>query len=557
MAVGAPTPVPSQYKEPQPMDHQTDLKPDDGAPAASRRDRVIDAIVTTRRLTPSRRTRELRERPIPEEHLRTLLALFVLAERDLDRDLLADQHLVSSTDLLKLLPPRKQQHTRTLNDARVAGDVQAPALKTTRLLASLDWLADEGLIDLEHMGPRRYAHRVQLTLDWENAPTPTWPHARKLAVDSLTVKRLTPARIAILSRLAYVVGANGSGDALPAADVEDAVGLTMKWVLRQLRSGELGAEHGLASWSARRGAGGLELAIQLCEPDETCAPAKPLVRLHRAFIADVLANGRDGGEEADDAQPPKTAEAQVQASSTDEEGTGEAAAATDADDTPAEQHSLARKHRPTDAELRPQAIELWRQLWHKEMVEQAVKLAEAQLKAGRKITMSRRINNFYRPVVELQEKYGNPPLLRYALEQTIAGPSLRQPDTQSWVKYLAKVCANNSARYSGDGPRPGTNAAKQAEQSIEAREQEVRGLLEQAYQLNKAGETGPARTVLSDILSRAAALAELFDGDIERTRDSLRLAFKQGSTDFVGARPNPYAPVDYLPEWEPAAAVAR
>lgn len=122
------------------------------------------------------------------------------------------------------------------------------------------------------------------------------------------------------------------------------------------------------------------------------------------------------------------------------------------------------------------------------------------------------------------------------------------------MKYLAKVCANNDHRYKGPGPRRGTNAAKEVEQSIETREGAARELLSEAYKLNVAGETAAAHKLLSDMLLRAKPLAELFDGDEQRAKDALRLCFKQGSSDLVGARPNPYAPVDYLPEWSAAAA---
>jgi hypothetical protein len=203
----------------------------------------------------------------------------------------------------------------------------------------------------------------------------------------------------------------------------------------------------------------------------------------------------------------------------------------------------------SESDLREEAVRLYRLLWFNDLVEEAVKLAQAQLQEGHKITLTRRIGNFYRPVWELQERYNNPPLLRYALEQTIEGPALRSPNTRGWHKYLARVCENNALRYAGGGVAAGTNAAKTANESIAARERAVRELLRQAYALNKADEFEPARALLSDILSQTKALAELFDGDEEKCDRALREAFKQGSSDFVGVKPNPRSPVDFYREW--------
>ena len=209
----------------------------------------------------------------------------------------------------------------------------------------------------------------------------------------------------------------------------------------------------------------------------------------------------------------------------------------------------AEARKRSEQDLREEAIRLYKLLWFKDLVEQCVKLAEAQLKAGRKVTMTRRINNFYRPVWELQEKYNNPALLKYALEQTVAGPALRRPDTHGWVKYLAKVCDNNAAGFAGKTVVEGTNADAAQRNSIESRERAVRELLRRAYQLNRGGDQESARVLLSDILAQTKSLAELFGGDEKRCDAALRLAYKQGESDFVAARPNQYAAVDYYPEW--------
>ena len=127
---------------------------------------------------------------------------------------------------------------------------------------------------------------------------------------------------------------------------------------------------------------------------------------------------------------------------------------------------------------------LWERLWYKDLVQSAIDLAELQLKDRRKLSLSRRLNNFVRPVIALQDKY-NPPLLKYALEQTIAGPPLHQPDTHGWVKYLEKVCENNCARFTSAGPASGTNAAVKAAHSPERIREHLRSLQREAYNLNK------------------------------------------------------------------------
>jgi len=209
----------------------------------------------------------------------------------------------------------------------------------------------------------------------------------------------------------------------------------------------------------------------------------------------------------------------------------------------------AEARRRSEEDIREEAIRLYRLLWFRDLVEEAVKMAEAQMKAGHKVSITRRINNFYLPVWQLQEKYNNPALIKYSLQQTIDGPALRNPDTHGWVKYLAKVCANNVQRFRGGGVVPGTNAAQTEATSLKARERAVAEMLHQAYDLNRTGEVESARVLLSDILAQTKALAPLFDGDEEHCERALREAFKQGSSDITGIRPNPHAAVDYYPEW--------
>lgn len=207
-----------------------------------------------------------------------------------------------------------------------------------------------------------------------------------------------------------------------------------------------------------------------------------------------------------------------------------------------------QKRKRSQKELRDEALRLRRTLWYPKLVDKAVEMAEGQLRSGRKISLSRRINNFYKPVFDLQQSYPNPPLIKDSLEKTIAGPALRQPDTHRWDRYLKKVVENNEHRFTGAGPTPGTNAAAAEQASIRNRELAMRELLAKAANLNDNGNSEEARVLLGDILGQVDSLAELFDGDSRRCEIALREAFKQGSSDFVSIRPQPHG-INFYPEW--------
>lgn len=197
--------------------------------------------------------------------------------------------------------------------------------------------------------------------------------------------------------------------------------------------------------------------------------------------------------------------------------------------------------------LREEAIRLRGLLWDIEMVDKAVLIAEGILTKGNKISLSRRVNNFYKPVLDMQAKYNNPSLIKFALEKTIEAGVLGNPKNRTWFKYMDAVAKNHAAKFTGK-QATNTNAAVAIEFSIEQREKTMRELLKQASKLNRT-DTESARALLSDILAQVSDLAELFDGDKEMCDKSLREAFKQGASYFVGIKPKPLSSIDYYPEW--------
>ena len=238
---------------------------------------------TSTRNVPSRGGGVPKRRVLPAAHLRVLLALIVLAELDTERDILAER-LVATNDLLSLLPPRKAGTVRKSGERHEPG----ACVDARSLFTSLSWLDREGLAEVTPLGARQLGHRVRLTVDAEEAREPRWPHARRLALDAVRLKRLPPADIAILGRLAYVADADGHCQALAAKDAEFITGLCFRWVEKRLAAGELRPAHGLASWSADGRGANRRLIVELCEPDESRVNGKPLARLHHQFVANAL-----------------------------------------------------------------------------------------------------------------------------------------------------------------------------------------------------------------------------------------------------------------------------
>lgn len=214
-----------------------------------------------------------------------------------------------------------------------------------------------------------------------------------------------------------------------------------------------------------------------------------------------------------------------------------------------------QKKRVAGDELLAEADLLREQLWYPDLVEQCIHLAEGALKAGGKISPSRRVNGFYRPIVELQEKYRAARLIEYALEQTINHrvPAGRQ--SRNWWHYPRTICENNrtNQRFSGGGGKDSdTNAARSEATSLSAQRKAVEGLLRRARELNGSGDIETARKLLEELLSKdtVGQIAPLFNNDSVLAASSLREAFKQGVSNFVGIDPEDSLGLDYYPEWQ-------
>jgi hypothetical protein len=193
-------------------------------------------------------------------------------------------------------------------------------------------------------------------------------------------------------------------------------------------------------------------------------------------------------------------------------------------------------------------------LWYPDLIDKAIEMAARKLKSN-KISISRKINGFYRPVWEMQEKFNNPPLIKFALEKTLEGPVFKGNKTQNWHRYMLRVAENNTYRF----PRAGDQAAihqsnnKDHQELLRDKELAMRQLLLRAAELNGRKEHHEARALLSDILSQVNDLSELFENDQQKCEYNLRLAFKQGEYDFVSVKIDPYISWDFYPEWSPEA----
>jgi len=209
------------------------------------------------------------------------------------------------------------------------------------------------------------------------------------------------------------------------------------------------------------------------------------------------------------------------------------------------------KQRKEDAraELEKRYNEIREKLWYPEIIDEIIEAASRLLK-GRKIQLGRQVSGFLEPALKMQEEYKQPPLVKYALEQTLAGPvfqgAVGKP-TNSWFRYAERVCANNRNTFlhSSDHADSGRSSPEQLEQLARKR-------LREAALLNGTDKAAEAREILERMLEALEQLAILFDGSSELAEYQLRLAFKQGASDLVGVRAERHA-ADFDPDWDPGA----
>jgi hypothetical protein len=213
----------------------------------------------------------------------------------------------------------------------------------------------------------------------------------------------------------------------------------------------------------------------------------------------------------------------------------------------------SKRQQQREQDLEAEAARLRDRLWFPDLVDACLALAEGALKAGHKISMSRKVNGFYRPVIELQETYTASPLIKYALEQTIERKVPAGKRSLNWWHYPKAICENNKTnrKYSGAPVDRNTNAEQALAHSLPVMQDAVRELLRRAADLNGRGEQEAARALLFDILAdvNIKAVGPLFAGDLKLADHSLREAFKQGVSDFVGIDPADSLGLDFYSDW--------
>ena len=233
---------------------------------------------------------------------------------------------------------------------------------------------------------------------------------------------------------------------------------------------------------------------------------------------------------------------------------GETMPLDDQDDQPPRNRAM----RPSIAALQQQADELRKQLWHPELVDELVTVAEGALKAGNQMSVSRRINYMYRPVIELQAQAGDRAVAKDTLE-TVRDQcdALKAGDT--WTRFASKALTRRLA--ADHTPRAGSNAAVKVAHSPAALSSFLSERLGEAYRLNVAGEHEQAQAVLNRLLENALPMVApaLFDGDEALAHAAIVEGFKRGSSSPPTAPVSRYAAfLDYLPEstWPHATALA-
>lgn len=218
----------------------------------------------------------------------------------------------------------------------------------------------------------------------------------------------------------------------------------------------------------------------------------------------------------------------------------------------------AQRARPQRRSNQAQADELREQLWHPALVDELIAVAEGALKAGNRMSVSRRISYMYLPVIELQARAGNRAVLKDTLEVVRDCCEVLKTGAM-WTRFAGKALTRRLA--ADDTPRAGTNAAVKASHSPAVLSSLLDERLREAYKLNVAGEHQQAQAVLVRLLEKALPKVApgLFNGDDGLARAAIIEGFKRGSS-YPPSEPvsSIAAFADYLPAstWPHAAALA-
>lgn len=196
---------------------------------------------------------------------------------------------------------------------------------------------------------------------------------------------------------------------------------------------------------------------------------------------------------------------------------------------------------------REQVAKAAEDLWYRDELKKVVKACEGELTAGRKFSPAQVLQLFVQPTLDLQERWGNAPLVKYVLDQGVRYKPAR------FDKWAPAAATNNAHRFGGKRLYK-TNAEVTREASPETAVEEVRALLRAAG--DEYGRGGDGQVHLDEALTYVDRVAPVFGGDHDLARASIFEAVKQGVSDFVGIDPKNSLGLDFLPGWEWPSAVA-
>lgn len=195
-------------------------------------------------------------------------------------------------------------------------------------------------------------------------------------------------------------------------------------------------------------------------------------------------------------------------------------------------------------------------------------IQEAEKIRTRPLTPKQLIDEFYKPVIEMQKfSEDHPELVAFALKKTwqkgtIYGEEklLKKGGTSrshnpAWHRYAMRIVKNELPKRRREGRRDADGAALAAEGFINHSLAVARRMNREHEQSQDPEVAGAAREQLSLMLARKSELAKLLaDDGIQdakpRANALIRWAFKIGSTDVLSARQQTKATRDYYPEFD-------